>query len=375
MGLSERLKAVATCPPKLGGWEPLGNFPLAAIDERAPEVLAKDLPQGSLCQRNDSGQTSYYVQNQRSDFVNLLFMPPRDNDQQPLSEDELSVATQLVTARRHPSADETRQLAALEKSPPPVVDGKSAGIDWIVVEAALTPALVTLVRLEMHDHDNALFRHARKGDAYYVTADVETLSRIITIIQEVDRDLSVIGQNKAAASTKDLAMQLALIQINQRNVQSFLKKPFRELAPMVIIGAVSVVAAGWGFAEGMELVQHRKVLFTKIVEWIRNNRRPPSSGAGGVSGNNDASGSDRAPENLKFSSLDDREDAGEAADFQIDSERAYEPLHHIHVNGAAVAAGVVMGAVLLVLPEIAPALVESSPEIVSWTAGMMTLSH
>ncbi len=377
MAVSNRLPSIATCPPKLEGWKPLADFPLAKLsDLHAPEIVAKGLPQGSFCQRVESGATSYFVQEARSAFVDLLLMPHKQGilETPPVSDDELSAAIALITARRHPSTEESQKLAVFEKAPP-LVDTSDAGIDWIVVDADLNQSLVTLLRFELDDHDNALFRLARHGDAFYVTADTENLSHIISILQEVKRDLTVVGQHDAAESVNMAATQLAFIQTHVQGTQPFWKKPFRELWPMGATALIAGATIAWQFAEAPGWVGHRQRLFATIAEWIRNHRNPPSAGAGGTGGGSGVVNTNGDANGVQFSTIDDHVDAGEQADFQIDPRRAYDPLHHYHINGAMVAVGVALGAVALVLPEILPVMAEAAPEWAPLAAGTAALAH
>lgn len=373
--MPRNLSAVITCPPQLDQWTPLANFALAKINDNATKILAKGLPRDSFCQREVAGVVSYYVQNERSGFVDLLLLPPKQSLLQmpQMSDDEFSGAIALVAARRHPAPHSTQQLVLLDKAPPPIVDQEEAGVDWVVMDAALVPSLVTLIRFEMQDDDNVLFRQARFGDAYYVTANTEALSQMIAILQEIKRDLTVVGLQSAADSVNMLAVQTTYIQTHLQATQPFWKKPFHELWPLAVMGAVGAVGIGWGFHEGGILSTKLHHGVARLVEWIRNNRNPPTpptAGIGGMGSHGAMPTASHVPTSDEFSSLDDRVDAGEAADFQIDPTRSYNRLQHFHINGAAVAAVVIAGGVVLLIPEIIPLVAAASPEAVSFATGL-----
>jgi hypothetical protein len=352
MVTSSRLSSVPACPPQLEGWTPLANFTLARINEKAPQILAKGLPQGSLCQKTESSSISYYVHGSKSAFVELLLMPAKRSflDAPQSSDDELSQAITLITERRHPDAAAAQALSMLDKSPPPTVSSDEVGLAWVVVDSTLTPQLVTLLRHELNDAENNLFRHARVGDAYYVTTDTEQLGRIIAVAQEVKRDLSVVGLHDAAMGVNAVAVQLTYIQTHHHNSQPFWKKSFHELWPL----GVAAVFTGWGVGYLFHAGGDGWVATKKLVAKLFDNDKgpkdpPPSAGASGP---------------------DDRVDAGEAADFQIDSKRDYEALQHVHVNGTAVAAVIVIGGIVFLLPELVPVLAGVSPEAASLATGL-----
>lgn len=358
-----RLPSVMNCPSQLEGWTSLANFTLAKINDKATQILARGLPTGSFCARTDAGAVTYYVRAERSPFVDLLLMPAKQNFLQApsMTDDEFASAIALIAARRHPDAHDAKQFASFEQTPPPVVDAKDVGVDWVVMDAALVPSLVTLIRFEMQDYDNVLFRKARYGDAYYVTADTGALSQMIATLQEIKRDLAVVGLQGAADSVNMAAVQATYIQSHLQATQPFWKKPFHELWPLVVVGAVGAAGIGWGFHEGGVLSTKLHQGAEKLAEWIRNNRNPPPSGGSAAAGAGTSAGS---------SSLDHRVDSGEAADFQIDPTRSYDPLQHIHINGAAVATVVIVGGVALLLPEIIPLVAGASPEAVSLATGL-----
>lgn len=368
-----RLPSVTACPPKLEGWTPLANFTLAKINDKAPQILAKGLPQGSLCQREESNAVSYYVRNDRNAFVDLLLLPPKQGLLQSpsISDDALSVAIALIAARRHPGAQDAQQFTVLEKTPPPLVDTENAGIDWSVVDAGLTPALVTLIRFEMQDYDNELFRQAQHGDAYYVTHDTEKLLRIVATLQEVKRDLTAVGQQEAADEVNHAAVQLTFIQTTQESKLPFYKRHMKEIILVALATYFGGLAVGAGFHDAVPLANYRNIAIKRVYQWMRDFFRGPGSGGAGASGGSvSASPVASPPAAVEFSSLDDRVDAGEVADFQIDPTRAYDPLQHIHINGTAVAAVVIIGGVALLVPVVIPYVAVVSPEAVSLATGV-----
>lgn len=364
MVVSNHLPSVAACPPKVEGWTPLSSMPLAILNDKATTLLAKGLPLGNLCQKTgpSPGATSYFVRADAMHFATLLLTPPTGNA-------DVDIALALVTARRHPEPEATAQLVAFEKNPPTKVDPELAGIEWLVVDANLTPSLMTFIRHEMNDSDNVLFRQAQRGASYYVTRDTEKISRMVSVLQEAKRDLSEIAQQEVAGDVNEIAVQLTYVQTHLQASQAFWNKPLRELWPLTVVGVFLGLGAGYLFGEGLELVQCRKQLFAKIAEWIHNNRNPPSAGAGGGGGASAPARVDPVSD-AEFSSVDNREDAGEQADFQIDPTRAYDPIQHIHINGTAIAAVVVAGGVLLLLPELLPVLAATSPETVTLVTGL-----
>lgn len=371
-----RMSAVPACPPQLEGWTALSSF--ANVTDKSPPLLARGLPAGGLCQRADAGAMSYYVRNDRSAFVDLLLTPQRPSlFQMPLiSDDELEAAIALIAARRHPDAAAAEQMAAFEKESMPVVNADNAGEDWVVMDVAVVPSLVALIRFEKQDHGNALFRKASDGDSYYVTADTGSLSRLINTLQEVKRDLTVVGLQGAADSVNAMAVQTAMIMTRLQATQPFWKKPLHELWPLVVVGAVGAVGIGWGFHEGGVLAAKLHQGAARLAEWIRNNRRPPSGGAGGAGLGGDVGATRLRSVSMpsdggnEFSALDDRADAGERADFQMDPSRSYERLEECRISGAAVASVAMACGIVLLLPEVAPFLAGISPEAASVAAGV-----
>lgn len=384
MVTSNRLSALPVCPPKLEGWTPIGNFALAKGNDNAPQVLAKGLPQGSFCQQTDSFMktVSYFVRNDATNFVNLLFTPPKVGMlvAPPPSDEEIDAAIALIASRRHPEPGESEKMAALDKNPPPIQDNDYDVEDWKMLDGNLTPSLVTLIRHEMKDSDNILFRQADKsGESYFVTKDVEKLERMEDVLIKIKRDLTAIGQLDVSGEANQISLQLVYIIAAQQSKQLFLNKPKRELMTTTVTYLGGVLVLGMGFHIGGVLAAKMLQGPSKIAEWIRNNRKPPSAGAGGAGASGETADAPRpdASPSAEFSLLDDRVDAGEGADFQNDPTRSYDPIQHVHINGTAIAVVVVAGGVILLVPEIVPFIAMTSPEAVSlatWV-GVFAASH
>lgn len=413
MGTVNPVSSIATCPSTIDGWTDLTQLPpvqafreilfselrgrggikvfedaaneqqqtaqkLANFSqylEKSAQRLQVGLPVGALCRRIVAGNVSYFVQTRRFEFAELILRSAKTGPFEAPEELDMgfSKAIALITDRRHPSAEDITHIAEMGKTPPAQIEKDHANDEWSVVNAGLTPELVVLIRYELNDHDNSLFRKAQHGDAYYVTTDVEKLSQIIEMLREVTRDLTVVGQGAAASFVGGVVNQLDAVRLYQYSTQPFYRKPLSELLPLVGSVLAGGLAAGYLFHAGGDLWMATKRGVAKLFD--KNDRNPPSAGAGGAGIGSDVGVTRLRPVSApsdadEFVSLDDRVDAGESADFQIDPTRAYDRLQHFHINGAAVAAVAVVGGVALLVPVTIPYLTAASPEAISLATGI-----
>lgn len=416
MVASNSLPSVAACPSPLAGWTDLtqtpaiqvfreilfadpkrgGPLPLSGNAEDDPQALAQKsaslsqyvnqtvetlqagLPQGSLCQQNVAGNTAYFVKTTDLKFVELILKSVNRGPFETLQEMDMgfSKAIDLITARRHAVESDAVQIAAFVKAMPPVIAPDDDASDWNVVSTGLTSSLVALIRFEMGDQDNVLFRKARYGEAYYVTTDVEKLPRMIAMLREVKRDLEVVGQLGAATGVSGVIEQLNQIYGYKEASKSSLQRPPAEILVAALGGIAVGLAAGFFFHAGGDLWVVTKRALVKWLDATKNDGNPPSAGVAGGASHVVATAheSPASADTDEFNAIDNRVDAGEAADFQNDPLRAYDPVQHFHVNGVAVASVAVVGGVALLVPVVIPYLVAASPEVVSLATGVGALA-
>jgi hypothetical protein len=334
-------------------------------------LLLQALPANALCQGyNDQ----YYAREESVPFVNLLLSTkPTLFDNLKLSDSDMEVAIQLAATHRY--GDGYAQLLKRYDQPLPVVPADEIGIEWAIVDARFPSILVTLVRHEMTDTTNSLFRRTAGGASLYVPTDIETLSKMTVVLREVRRDLMRAHQPSVANEVQDIAKWLGEIRQAETLNQPFWKKPWQALWPTILVSAASLLvgSAIGGYITGRMFAlsghhEHARQLrlmteaaakeAAKKAEQAAKQKgdgRGPKDPPPPAAGSPGASASTAVEERV--------DDGGEAGHFQaLDDHRHQRP---VEINGTAVAAVLVVGGVLLLLPEVAPALPKVVPVLLA----------